>query len=288
MKSKFRIEHSTYISVGGAKASVWACPSPQQYHEYLWDPEFGGGGTLVGVKNISINQDTARSKTTSYSRYRYRPTFKAPRRKKRGENADQEDSTPADPGTQGAAYHNSKNGRKHTKRRNISRSSIGIVDLPMGARVPNGIFARKHRIVPSGDALPFNLLKVLRQPTVDEIVNQKSKQHLNNAIDILYKLNDRTESIEDSTKLLEGNAVKSYLTTPKRLSDPIIFFDRGLDEDLDDKWSSKSSNYEPQEPLTDLEYLGSVIPVGNGRPPLRLLTAFLPESDVFLSTTCNQ
>jgi hypothetical protein len=47
-RSAWHIENSTYVSRKGEKAHTHSCPTPQEFHERLWSPEYGRGGAFLG------------------------------------------------------------------------------------------------------------------------------------------------------------------------------------------------------------------------------------------------
>lgn len=43
-----------FVSVGGQKATIHLCPTPEQFHQRLWDDKWGRGGKFLGKKVIPL------------------------------------------------------------------------------------------------------------------------------------------------------------------------------------------------------------------------------------------
>jgi hypothetical protein len=227
----WQIEHSIFVSKGGGDASVLYCPTPEDFHRHLWDPNFGRGGKLVeerrllmgkhGLKGYRGGEDKvpmsaeniqAKIKIKTRSKFRARCSLRRCRERKT-----KSASTPSVPGSYNARPDD-------------------FVPLPENTRIPHGVFARKHGIIPEGDTMPVFILRGERQPTIDEISLKKCEEVFPRAITLAKKLGDLRSLDENDAAELQEKSVDAYLSQIP--STPGLFFDSGIEY----KWDTETTS----------------------------------------------
>ena len=241
-------------------ASVYYCPSPEEYHRRLWDLDYGCG-KFVGEKILpidgilSINDVPAQSNLddivaftgNSLKAMGISLPFKMFRRKRAKDNGRKEPQTSK----------TSIDEERHD-RNNIMSPPIGFQDtvyerlkaaqalpgpgieprsqplientpLPRGTKLPNAIFARKHQLVPKGITLPEYLIKGKVQPTADQLAVKKVEHLLNLAAAAIGR-SCKGGKLKDAEKLeFEESIMKEYFSYFMGPFTPSLFYDSGLD-----------------------------------------------------------
>ena len=218
----WQIEHSIFVSKGGEKASVLYCPTPEDFHRHLWDPEFGRGGKLVeerrllignrglracqdGEDNVLIGEERVhqKQKTELIGQFRAEYSRRRPREKALRSCSTQ----------YGNGSYNSQ--------------PSDFFPLPENVRIPHGIFARKHGIVPEGEPMPISIIKGESQPTMDEITLKKSEEAFPRAIALAKKLQDSGDLDDTDATEHQERSVDVFLS--KISPTPGLFFDSGIE-----------------------------------------------------------
>lgn len=272
LKSAFRIEYGTFVSVGGRKATILACPTPKQFHQNLWNPAFGRGGRYVGVRDININEDAVLSKIKAPLQSKPLVPLNILKLRKKVEKCLSVDSISVGAIVQIRAWFIPRNRKVPEGKR--AKLAVRHVSLPPGAII-SGAFARKNALVGEDEDLPDSLLLALKLPTADDIANQRIEQRFSDAHTMVDELGTIGDLSEHSKKLLESYFINLNLETFKALPTPNLF----LDSILDYKWDCSLPDREQREGLIDLTNAGNITLNKSLNFPLHVATSS-DESDV--------
>ncbi|RDW85725.1 hypothetical protein BP5796_04050 [Coleophoma crateriformis] len=265
-RSAWRIEHTLFVSIGGAKASVYHCPSPEEFHQRLWDPEYGRGGNMAGVKThtlphplirigsrASISPDThlgnpvdlpVQHNTRLNARKVREARLLQAKAAQLARMNNRRECTMLPPiGFQNATYEELVSTRVlhnlGSKPPPANFSSVRNVPLPTGVLVPNAIFARKYQVVPDEAPLPDCFLRGQIQPTADQLAIAKV-EHLRDLVSAAMDETRRKHKDLKDEEVLEQEDIltKEYFSFFKGPFTADLFYDSGLDF----KWSISPDN----------------------------------------------
>jgi len=218
LDASFRIENSTYISTGGQKASVLRCPSPQEYHENLWNPKFGRGGTLIRQRSLSFTQSSTSDSNPSGKVHGSKPNFST--------NAK---TFPNSHIQKLSAVGVLRAWKAQVRKEKDQGSKTMNGPLPGDCCIPNGMFARKYGYIKKGEPLPYRIIRGLMQPTLDDLYIQRYDELWDST---MRKLDDQlsVQELDDIGRAqLQDDAVDAFLDQFKFPANPGLFFDGGLD-----------------------------------------------------------
>ncbi|KAF7891109.1 uncharacterized protein EAF02_001434 [Botrytis sinoallii] len=245
----WKIDHSVFVSVGGKPATLAYCPTPEELHKGMWDPEYGRAGVCVrpntaqtsppGSAMEPIGPNATPSKYSTPTRsfmnnakrelgQRVMSALSETRESLSNVASDRVellDIERCEKFPRDRISTSSETSRKISGQSEVRKvSKIMNVNLPPGREIPNANFARKNELILSGPS-SLDYLLTSRQPTLDEVVNKMLESKTNcpgkatSNIDIHAPLSGE-----------DANPLRSYLSTYYSLpASPSDFFDGGLD-----------------------------------------------------------
>ncbi|KAF7950396.1 hypothetical protein EAE96_007682 [Botrytis aclada] len=258
----WKIDHSVFVSVGGRPATLAYCPTPEELHKGMWDPEYGRAGVCVrpntaqtsppGSAMEPVGPNATSSKYSTPTRsfmnnakrelgHRVMSALSETRESLSNVASDRVellDIEKCEKFPRDRVSTSSEASRKISGQSEVRKvSKIMNVNLPPGREIPNANFARKNELILSGPS-SLDYLLTSRQPTLDEVVNKTLESKTNCP-------SKATPSIDFNAPLSseDVNPLRSYLSTYYSLpASPSDFFDGGLDY----KW-------DPPDPIESTE-----------------------------------
>ncbi|TEY58815.1 hypothetical protein BOTCAL_0199g00040 [Botryotinia calthae] len=245
----WKIDHSVFVSVGGKPATLAYCPTPEELHKGMWDPEYGRAGVCVRPNTAQTSPpDSAMEPigTTAPSSKYSTPTRSFMNNAKRelghrvmsalsetreslsnvaSDRVELLDIERCEKIPRDRVSTCSETSRKISGQSEVRKvSKIMNVNLPPGREIPNANFARKNELILSGPS-SLDYLLTSRQPTLDEVVNKMLESKTTCPAKATSNIDiNATLSSEDA------NPLRSYLSTYYSLpASPSDFFDSGLD-----------------------------------------------------------
>ncbi|TGO32905.1 hypothetical protein BHYA_0280g00100 [Botrytis hyacinthi] len=245
----WKIDHSVFVSVGGKPATLAYCPTPEELHKGMWDPEYGRAGVCVrpntaqtsppGSAMEPIGPSATPSKYSTPTRsfmnnakrelgHRVMSALSETRESLSNVTSDRVellDIERCEKFPRDRVSTSSEASRKISEQCEVRKvSKIMNVNLPPGREIPNANFARKNELILSGSSC-LDYLLTSRQPTLDEVVNKMLDSKTNCP-------GTATSNIDINASLSseDANPLRSYLSTYYSLpASPSDFFDGGLD-----------------------------------------------------------
>ncbi|KAK8904172.1 hypothetical protein QC760_007603 [Botrytis cinerea] len=245
----WKIDHSVFVSVGGKPATLAYCPTPEELHKGMWDPEYGRAGVCVRPNTAQTSPPGSAMEpigTTAPSSKYSTPTRSFMNSAKRelghrvmsalsetretfsnvaSDRVELLDIERCEKIPRDRVSTSSETSRKISGRSEVRKvSKIMNVNLPPGREIPNANFARKNELILSGPS-SLDYLLSSRQPTLDEVVNKMLESKTTCPAKATSNIDiNATLSSEDA------NPLRSYLSTSYSLpASPSDFFDGGLD-----------------------------------------------------------
>ncbi|KAF7919722.1 uncharacterized protein EAE97_011640 [Botrytis byssoidea] len=245
----WKIDHSVFVSVGGKPATLAYCPTPEELHKGMWDPEYGRAGVCVrpntaqtsppGSAMEAIGPSATPSKYSTPTRsfmnnakrelgHRVMSALSETRESPSNVASDRVellDIERCEKFPRDRVSTSSEASRKISGQSEVRKvSKIMNVNLPPGREIPNANFARKNELILSGPS-SLDYLLTSRQPTLDEVVNKMLDSKTNCPGTATSNIDINAPSSSE-----DANPLRSYLSTYYSLpASPSDFFDGGLD-----------------------------------------------------------
>ncbi|KAF5870397.1 uncharacterized protein Bfra_009783 [Botrytis fragariae] len=245
----WKIDHSVFVSVGGKPATLAYCPTPEELHKGMWDPDYGRAGVCVrpntaqtcppGLAMEPVGPNVTSSKYSTPTRsfmnnakrelgHRVMSALSETRESLSNVASDRVellDTERCENFPRDRVSTSSEASRKISGQSEVRKvSKIMNVNLPPGREIPNANFARKNELILSGPS-SLDYLLTSRQPTLDEVVNKMLESKTNCP-------GKATSNIDVNAPLSseDANPLRSYLSSYYSLpASPSDFFDGGLD-----------------------------------------------------------